>query len=81
MAKRKRRPVGETIGGILVGFDQQVFRSTPPAQELVQKGQPVRGLSGEDGGALEVVFPEDHQPSAVDPRTRGTGPDDGPSGP
>jgi hypothetical protein len=80
MAKRKRRPVGETIGGILVGFDQQVFRSTPPAQELVQKGQPVRGLSGEDGGALEVVFPED-QPSAADPGTRGAAAHDGPSGP
>lgn len=80
MAKRKRRPVGETIGGILVGFDQQVFRTTPPAQELVRKGQPVRGLSGEDGGALEVVFPEDGPP-AVDPGAPGAAPDDGPSGP
>ena len=57
MAKRKR-PVGETIGGILVGFDQQVFRTTPPAQELVRKGQPVRGLSGEDGSTLDIVFPD-----------------------
>ena len=31
----QRRPTGETIGGILVGFDQQVFRTLPPAHELV----------------------------------------------
>jgi hypothetical protein len=65
MAKRKR-PVGETIGGILVGFDQQVFRTTPPAQELVRKGQPVRGLSGEDGGTLDVIFPRDAEAADAD---------------
>jgi hypothetical protein len=57
--RKKRRPVGETIGGIIVGFDQQIFRTTPPVQELIVKGQPVRGLSGEDGGELQVVFPDD----------------------
>ena len=55
--RRKGRPVGETIGGIIVGFDQQIFRTTPPAEELVAKGRPVRGLSGEDGSGLRVVFP------------------------
>ena len=57
MSRKRRRPIGGTIGGILVGFDQQVFRNLPPAQELVAKSNPVRGLSGQDG--LEVVFPED----------------------
>ena len=57
--RKRRRPVGETIGGIIVGFDQQIFRTTPPVQELIVKGQPVRGLSGEDGGDLEVIFPDD----------------------
>ena len=61
--RKKRRPVGETIGGIIVGFDQQIFRTTPPVQELIVKGQPVRGLSGEDGSKLRVVFPEDADPS------------------
>lgn len=60
--RRKGRPVGETIGGIIVGFDQQIFRTLPPAQELVLKGSPVRGLSGEDGGELEIVFPGDDPP-------------------
>lgn len=84
MAKRKR-PVGETIGGILVGFDQQVFRTTPPAQELVRKGQPVRGLSGKGGGTLDVIFPgdagaadgDDAEPTADQHEPR----QDSPSGP
>ena len=56
---KKRRPVGETIGGIIVGFDQQIFRTTPPVQELIAKAKPVRTVSGEDGGEFEVVFPDD----------------------
>ncbi len=58
MTKKRRRPTGQTIGAIIVGFDQQIFRTLPPAQELVVKSKPVRGLSGQDGG-LEVVFPDD----------------------
>jgi hypothetical protein len=59
-AKRKKgRPIGDTLGGIIVGFDQQIFRTTPPVQELIAKGQPVRGVSGEDGSEFEVVFPDD----------------------
>ena len=58
MTKRKRRPTGETLGSIIVGFDQQIFRTLPPAQELVAKARPVRGVSGQAPG-LEVVFPDD----------------------
>lgn len=47
--RRAGRPIGETIGGILVGFDQQIMRTLPPPHELVVKGSPVRGLSGEAG--------------------------------
>lgn len=61
--RKRRRPIGETIGGIIVGFDQQIFRTTPPVQELIVKGQPVRGLSGEDGSEFEVVFPDDTEPT------------------
>jgi hypothetical protein len=62
---KRRRPVGETIGGIIVGFDQQIFRNLPPAQEVVQKSQPVRGLSGL-GDGLEIVFPDDDATAPVD---------------
>jgi hypothetical protein len=60
-ASRKRggRPLGDTIGGILVGFDQQILRNQPPPQELVRRAAPVRGVSGEDGSEFLVVFPGD----------------------
>jgi hypothetical protein len=58
MSKKKRGPSGQTIGAIIVGFDQQIFRTLPPAQELVVKSKPFRGLSGRAPG-LEVVFPGD----------------------
>lgn len=58
MTKRKRRPPGQTLGAIIVGFDQQIFRTLPPAQELVAKAKPVRGVSGQAPG-FEVVFPDD----------------------
>jgi pimeloyl-ACP methyl ester carboxylesterase len=52
--RKARRPVGDTVGGILAGFDQQIMRTTPPPHELVQKGAPVRGLSGADGDELVI---------------------------
>lgn len=59
--------MGETLGGIIVGFDQQILRTLPPPHELVQKGAPVRGLTGEDGGALAVSFPDDRAERSPDP--------------
>lgn len=61
MSKRKRTGSGgpaAAIGGMLAGFDHQIFRTTPPPHELVLKARPVRGLSG-DGGEFEVSFPDD----------------------
>lgn len=58
MSKKRRRPIGQTLGSIIVGFDQQIFRTLPPAQELVAKAKPVRGVSGQAPG-FEVVFPDD----------------------
>lgn len=57
--RRKGRPIGETLGGIIVGFDQQIFRTLPPPHELVQKGAPVRGVTADDGGTFDLVFPDD----------------------
>jgi hypothetical protein len=66
MSKKKRGPTGQTIGAIIVGFDQQIFRTLPPAQELVVKSKPVRGLSGQAPG-LEVTFPDDIVVDAGEP--------------
>jgi len=60
MTKKRKGPgAAQSIGGMLAGFDQQIFRTTPPVQELVAKGQPVRAVSGDDGSGFEVVFPDD----------------------
>jgi hypothetical protein len=64
---RKKKPgsIGVTIGGILVGFDQQIFRTTPPVNELVAKGTPLRAVAADDGGTLSVEMPDDAE--APDP--------------
>jgi len=63
VAKKKGQSVGQTIGGILVGFDAQVFRTTPPVNELVAKGTPLRAVAADGGGTLSVGMPEDEAPS------------------
>jgi regulator of ribonuclease activity A len=54
---------GETLGGILAGFDQQIMRTTPPAHELVQKGSPLRGIASDDAGDLTITLPERPDPA------------------
>jgi hypothetical protein len=63
---KKRQPIGQTIGGIIVGFDQQIFRTTPPVNELVAKGTPLRAVAASGGGTLTVRMPND--PEADGPR-------------
>ncbi len=72
---RRRTPAGETLGGMLAGFDQQIMRNLPPPHELVRKGAPVRGLSGEDPGDLAIVLPA----ADADPAQRPDRPEDSPS--
>jgi len=61
--KPKKRPLGSgagfgtTVGGILAGLDYQLFRATKPTAELVQAAKPVRGLSGEGGGIVDIDAP------------------------
>jgi galactose mutarotase-like enzyme len=59
VAAKKRRPAGQTIGGILAGFDQQIWRTTPPANELVAKGTPLRPVAAAGGGTIRVGMPDD----------------------
>jgi hypothetical protein len=54
---RRSGGLGQTMGGVLVGFDYQVFRASKPPAELVEAAKPVRGLSGE-GATLDVDAPE-----------------------
>lgn len=56
MAQR-RRPISQTIGGILVGFDHQVFRATKPTPELLESAKPIPPVPAADGGTLRVEVP------------------------
>ena len=56
---RKRRSAGQASGGIIAGFDQQIFRTLPPAEELVAKGTPLAPVAASGGGTLTVGLPEE----------------------
>ncbi len=59
---KKKRSLGATmttvVGGMMVGLDEQLLRSTPRAEIHVKRGQTVRGVSSQ-GGTLSVGLPDD----------------------
>ena len=74
---RKKQPLGQTIGVVLFGFEQQVLRTTPPPQELVHHARPDDHVQAGDGGFVTIEMPDetpplpsDHpvEPGADDPR-------------
>jgi hypothetical protein len=68
MTKRKRRqPIGQTIGGVLFGFEQQVLRTSPPPHELVHHARPDDPVPAGDGTLLTIELPEMDQPPAEPP--------------
>ncbi len=69
MAKRKKQPLGQTIGGVLFGFEQQVLRTMPPAEDLVHHSRPDDPLPAGDGGFVTIVMPDEApvRPSETDP--------------
>ncbi len=69
--KRRSRPIGETLGGIIVGFDYQVFRATKPPTELVESAKPIAPVAASDGGNLSIELPDDRPaPPAERPSPR-----------
>jgi len=72
MTRKKRPAVGATIGGILVGFDQQVFKTVPPAVESVHHARPDAPVPSKDGGLVVILPPERRDAEA---RDAGEGPD------
>jgi aldose 1-epimerase len=56
---RKRQTSGQAIGAIIAGFDQQIFRTTPPAEELVAKGKRLAPVPAEGGGTLTIGFDDE----------------------
>ncbi len=59
---KKKQPLGQTIGGVLFGFEQQVLRTMPPPQELVHRARPDHPLPAGDGGVVTIAMPADETP-------------------
>jgi hypothetical protein len=55
--KRRKQPIGQTIGGVLFGFEQQVLRTTPPPQELVHHARPDAPVPAGDGSVIHIGMP------------------------
>jgi hypothetical protein len=61
--KQRKRSVGQTIGGIIVGFEQQILRTTPPAEELVRHARPDEPVPASDGSRLLITMPDNLLPA------------------
>jgi hypothetical protein len=57
---KRKRSIGQTMGGIIAGFEQQVLRITPPAEELVHHARPDVPVPAADGSRLVIELPNDH---------------------
>ncbi len=69
---RKKQPLGQSIGGILFGFEQQVLRTMPPAQEMVHHARPDAPMPAGDGGLVTIGMPADGEP-VLDSSSHGPG--------
>ena len=62
--KKRKRSIGQAMGGIIVGFEQQILRTTPPAEELVRHARPDEPVPAADGSRLLITMPENLLPVA-----------------
>ena len=74
MTKRRKQPLGQSIGGVLFGFEQQVFRNQPPPHELVHQARPDASVPAGDGSMLTIELPDDDPAGAPDEAERKGGP-------
>jgi hypothetical protein len=54
---KRKRPLGQTIGGVLFGFEQQVLRTSPPPEELVHHARPDDPVPTRGGSLLTIGLP------------------------
>jgi len=66
-AKRKQ-PLGQSIGGVLFGFEQQILRNQPPPEELVRHARPDNPSPAGDGSLVTIELPDDPAPPPRLPR-------------
>jgi hypothetical protein len=77
VARRRRDSIGQTIGGVLFGFEQQVLRTQPPPQELVHHARPDAAIPAGDGTLVTIRLPDDPPGSGPDQRRGGPREPDG----
>ena len=72
MTARKKPPLGQSIGGVLFGFEQQVFRNQPPPHELVHHARPDSAVAAGDGSrfTIEVSHDTDRRMTMTDMQLR-----------
>ena len=56
--KKRRASAAQTMGGVLFGFEQQVWRTAPPPHELVHHARPDSPVPAGDGSMLTFVLPD-----------------------
>jgi hypothetical protein len=66
---KKKGSIGTAIGGVLVGLDHMIMRTTRPPAEQVERAKPPKPVAADDGGILDIGMPELEPP-------RGAGADD-----
>jgi hypothetical protein len=82
MTKPKKQPLGQSIGGVLFGFEQQIFRNQPPPHELVHHARPGDPVPTGDGGFVTIDLPDHPEPEpparlAIDPTQPASDPEEG----
>jgi hypothetical protein len=61
-SRKKRQSVAQTAGGIMFGFEQQVFRNAPPPEEVVHQARPDLSVPTGDGSFVTLELPDDALP-------------------
>ena len=61
-SRKKRQSVAQTAGGVLFGFEQQVWRNSPPPEEVVHQARPDSPVPAGDGSYLTLELPDDPEP-------------------
>jgi effector-binding domain-containing protein len=65
--RKRASSIGQSIGGVLFGFEQQVWRNVPPPHELVHHARPDDPVPAGDGGFMTLEIPDPLPPSRESP--------------
>ena len=65
--RKRGQSMGQSIGGVLFGFEQQVWRNVPPPHELVHHARPDDPVPAGDGGFMTLEIPEPLGPATSAP--------------